>query len=131
MTKQEKQDVQRMRGEGFSYAKIAAALRLSENTVKSFCRRNQLGRTNMVSGGDACEQCGKPLTHTKGAKKRRFCSDVCRMTWWNAHPEAVTRTKVNQVVCAACGVAFVSYGSRLRKYCSRKCYGMGRRGLHA
>jgi len=39
----QKEQITQMRSEGFSYAKIAAALGISENTVKSFCRRNNLG----------------------------------------------------------------------------------------
>lgn len=71
MTKQEKQDVLTMREAGYSYAKIAISLNISENTVKSFCRRKRLD-TLGVMGGDMCRQCGKPLIHTKGAKKKSF-----------------------------------------------------------
>ena len=39
----QKQNIANMRRNGASYAKIAAALDISENTVKSYCRRNNLG----------------------------------------------------------------------------------------
>lgn len=130
MTKHERQEVQRMRDASFSYSKIAAALCISENTVKSFCRRKKAGALE-IFGGDVCRQCGKPLTHTKGAKKKRYCSDQCRMAWWNTHPDEVKHRKANQVLCASCGIAFESYGARARKYCSRKCYGQSRRRDHA
>lgn len=130
MTKQEKQDVLTMRDAGYSYAKIAISLNLSENTVKSFCRRKRLDMPGIVDG-DLCGQCGKPLIHTQGAKKKRYCSDRCRMAWWNAHPEAINHKSAVQMVCAACGISFESYGARARKYCSRKCYGQARRRSHA
>lgn len=127
MTYQLKQKITQMRRDGFSYAKVADALGISENTVKSFCRRNGLGGIGAdivtQSDGALCQNCKVPLTHTAGAKKKRFCSDKCRMAWWNAHPEAVHRKAVYTFHCAYCGLQFESYGNRKRKYCSRACYG--------
>ena len=45
MTDQEKQRIAVMRSTGESYKGIADALNLSVNTVKTFCRRNQLTGT--------------------------------------------------------------------------------------
>lgn len=127
MTYQQKEKIKQMRGEGFSYSKIAATLGISENTVKSYCRRNNLGGAGMGIANQAddafCRQCGVPLNHTPGAKKKRFCSDKCRMAWWNAHPEAVNRKAIYLFTCDHCGTAFESYGNKNRKYCSRACYG--------
>lgn len=53
MTDQEKQRIAVMRSAGESYREIAEALSLSVNTVKTFCRRNQL--TGMRSGGTTPE----------------------------------------------------------------------------
>ncbi len=127
MTYQQKEKIKQMRGEGISYSKIAATLGISENTVKSFCRRNNLGGVGMGIANQAddafCRQCGALLTHTPSAKKKRFCSDQCRMAWWNAHPEAVNRKAIYSFICANCSTAFESYGNKNRKYCSRACYG--------
>lgn len=127
MTYQQKEKIKQMRGEGFSYSKIAVMLGISENTVKSYCRRNNLGGagTGIANQADdiLCGQCGALLIHTPSAKKKRFCSDICRMAWWNAHPEAVNRKAMYAFTCAHCGTAFESYGNKNRKYCSRACYG--------
>jgi endogenous inhibitor of DNA gyrase (YacG/DUF329 family) len=118
-----------LRARGESYAAVAAALGISENTVKSFCYRNGLGvkQAAVLNDYSVCINCDRPLTHTPGAKRRRFCSDTCRMSWWNAHREAVNRKAVYSFVCPVCGAAFESYGNAKRKYCSRACYGMSRR----
>lgn len=126
MTAIEKQRIKYLRGKGESYAAIAAALAISENTVKSYCRRNNLGASISVplvpASKDTCTNCGLPLIHTSGAKKKRFCSDRCRMAWWNAHPEAVNRKAIRGYTCQTCGKQFTAYGNTERKYCTRVCY---------
>jgi len=41
----QKQRVKILRQQGRSYAKVAAALGLNTNSVKSFCQRNGIGHT--------------------------------------------------------------------------------------
>ncbi|MHB1652329.1 MAG: RNA polymerase subunit sigma-70 [Desulfitobacteriaceae bacterium] len=134
MIYQQKEKIKQMRGEGFSYSKIAATLGISENTVKSFCRRHNLGGIGMGNANQAdgvlCCHCGMPLTHTVGAKQKRFCSDKCRMAWWNTHPEAVMRKALYPFTCAHCGTVFESYGNKKRRYCSRTCYGKSKAVRH-
>jgi endogenous inhibitor of DNA gyrase (YacG/DUF329 family) len=127
MSKAQKERITRMRGRGESYTAIATALGISINTVKSFCRRNGLGATP-AQESDRCPQCGASLVHTEGAKRKRFCSDRCRMAWWNAHPEAVSHVAVRTVACAHCGKLFTAHGSRERRYCSQECYRAARAG---
>lgn len=131
MTGLQKQRIEYLRGKGESYSAIAADLGISTNTVKSYCRRNNLGAgyaaESLTQTDDACENCGKPLEHTPGAKKKRFCSDNCRLEWWKSHPEAVTRKAVYTFVCPTCGAEFEAYGNAHRKYCSRACFGAARR----
>ena len=118
MTNSQKEQITYLRGKNESYTAIANTLKLSVNTVKSFCRRNNF----IESAKLHCEQCGKGLDEPCQNTKR-FCSDVCRMAWWKSHPEAVTRKAVYHFFCAQCGAAFESYGNANRKYCSRACYG--------
>ncbi len=129
-----KYEIIQMRKEGFSYSKISAALGISENTVKSFCRRNNLGGIAAVDpdklGSRFCRQCGKILTNSPQAKTKHFCSDKCRMSWWNAHPEAVSRKAIYKLTCNYCGSDFESYGNKKRKYCSRACYGKSKAVRH-
>lgn len=130
MTAFQKSEITRLRKGGVGYMKIAQTLGISENTVKSFCRRNNLAGNMSVSAGNAanshCQHCGKRLgASTQSA--RRFCSDRCRSQWWHTHPEALNRKAVYQFTCAHCGAPFGAYGNSTRRYCSRACYGASRR----
>ena len=134
MTPQQKEKIIRMRREGFSYASISKDLGMSENTVKSFFRRNNFGIAGATTGvqndGILCRLCGTLLTQTAGVKPKRYCSDKCRLTWWNQHPEAVNRKAIYTFICPICGREFESYGNKHRKYCSRTCYGRSKAGHH-
>ncbi|WP_322200375.1 RNA polymerase subunit sigma-70 [Acutalibacter intestini] len=114
-------DILRYREQGLGYKRIAALTGYSINTVKSVCRRNPDGAERF------CPQCGAMLTHTPHHREKKFCSDKCRMAWWNSHPEAVNRKAVYHFTCAQCGQPFDSYGNDHRKYCSRACYAEARR----
>lgn len=131
MTYEQKERIRHMRVEGLSYARIAETLCVSENTVKSFCRRNNLGGVSKGrTEGVVCRQCAAPLLRTVGAKRKKFCRDQCRMMWWNNHPEAVQRKAFYPYTCAFCGSLRQSYGNKKRKYCSRTCYGKSRAVRH-
>ena len=121
------------RGSGESYAKIAAALSISENTVKSYCRRNNIAaHGNTASDIDNtshtddehvfCKQCGHALTQEPKKKPRRFCSKVCCATWWAKNPDRLNKKATYSFKCATCGINFSAYGNKGRKYCSHKCY---------
>ena len=114
MTPMEKESIIRMRNEGCGYSRIARELGLNENTVKTFCRRNKETAQNL------CLCCGKPVTQNPGRKQKKFCNDVCRQKYWNAHLNDVRRKSMNGLVCAECGKTFYAYG--YRKYCCHKCY---------
>jgi len=66
MNQQQKEKIIKMRRDGLSYSKISTALGISENTVKSFCRRNNLGSANkeffFQRDGILCRQCKPPLS---------------------------------------------------------------------
>jgi transcriptional regulator with XRE-family HTH domain len=127
MNNLQKERITLLRANGDSYAKIAEALGISINTIKSYCRRNNLGGVAPVGSKSLddtfCHQCGAPLKHNVGKKQKRFCSDKCRMSWWNSHPEKMNRKATREFICQTCGQVFEAYGKRERKYCSRTCYG--------
>jgi endogenous inhibitor of DNA gyrase (YacG/DUF329 family) len=125
MTDTQRTQIKELRLAGYGYKKIAQALSLSVNTVKSYCRRNGLNDEpkDRSMPDSFCRQCNAPLTHTSGKKKKEFCSDKCRMRWWNARPEKIRRKAAKQYICITCGRDFTGYGSRERKFCSRACYG--------
>lgn len=83
MTHEEKKQIGKMRAAGMSYTRIAEALDISINSVKSYCRRHGLGadtalqETQPVQAescqppqeATACEQCGSPVRQQAGRKK--------------------------------------------------------------
>lgn len=109
--------ISEMRSKGVTYATIASELGLSENTVKSHCRRKGVA----VEKPEICPVCSSPLIHLPKKKKRRFCSDKCRLTWWAKNPEYVNRKAIYSFICRNCKKPFTAYGNAKRIYCSRKC----------
>lgn len=129
MNAQQKTEIASLRSQGFGYAKIAQALGLSKNTIKSYCRRNNIGTgaatetaEPLETGTSFCECCGKEIQQVFGHKTKRFCSDACRNKWWNSHLDLVKRKAVYKYKCHGCGRAFEVYGNSHRKYCSHECY---------
>ena len=121
----QKQQIIELRGKGTTYSNIAAELGISENTVKSYCRRNGIGHEK--DKVEVCSECGLSLIHLPSKRQKRFCSEKCRLTWWAKHPEALNRRAVYDFVCCKCGSNFTAYGNAKRKYCSRKCSDEARR----
>lgn len=128
MNSVQKEHIRELRKQGESYAKIANALGISINTIKSYCRRNNLTSKTCVKpvgspgGGAYCQKCGKKLVMKPNQKPQKFCSYNCRMAWWKKHPELINKRAIYHFVCAYCGKDFNSYGNKKRKYCSHPCY---------
>ena len=127
MTNQQKEKIKALRSQGISYVKIAEMLGISDNTVRSFCRRSSLGKE--TKNTVACKHCGKLIKIIPKQKPRKFCSDSCRTAWWNSHPDCVERNAVYAYTCAHCGKPFTAYGNKKRKYCSHQCYIADRYGM--
>ncbi|MDD3244269.1 MAG: RNA polymerase subunit sigma-70 [Eubacteriales bacterium] len=125
MTSHDKDVLRDMRQAGKSYGQIAALLGISENTVKSFCRRAQIRPA--PSAETLCLCCRKPLKMPSGKRQQHFCSDACRYAWHYAHRVLDARNAVGKP-CAACGQPFFSFPSSHRKYCSHTCYIVDRYG---
>ena len=127
MTDEQRLQIRNLRAEGYSYGRVSQMLGLSENTIKTFCRRNGLGGvvdapapTN--AEGHFCLCCGVPVQQMSGRKEKKFCSDRCRNKWWNSHLEKVERKANYEFECPHCGKNFTAYGNKNRKYCSHECY---------
>ena len=121
MTDLQKKIIFTMRKQKATYATIADALGLSINTVKSFCYRNGINTTDTNDDG-VCLCCGKTLAVSNSHRPRKFCSDRCKSTWWNARRYARQSEKMVTVVCSVCGTTFTDYASTNRKFCSQACY---------
>ena len=131
MTEEQKTQIANLRGEGYGYVRIAQTLGISENTVKSFCRRKKLAGRAAASqvmpaavrdGNQFCLCCGKEVAQTPGRKEKKFCSDRCRNKWWNGHLDHVKRKANYEFICPQCKKKFTAYGNAKRKYCSHECY---------
>ena len=127
MTNEQRMIVSSLRAEGMGYGAIARKVGISENTVKSFCRRNAQ-QTEMAQSAVSntaehkCLCCGVPVEQNAGRKEKKFCSDKCRNRWWNSHLDKVDRRAIREVTCANCGKTFSVYGRAVRKYCCHECY---------
>ena len=114
MTDEQKSKIAALRNRGASFCEIAKKMNVSINTVKSFCRR--------CKSEVFCKSCGKPIVQPKGTREKKFCSDKCRMAWWNSHRDDVNKKAIYSYKCCCCGSEFQVYGNSHRKYCSRACY---------
>ena len=106
MTDGQKDRIRQMRADGCGYIKIAQELGISENIVKSFCRRKGLNGTAMAAdmavpsadGEGICPCCGAEVKQNPGRKANY------------------------EFVCACCKKPFTAYGNAGRKYCCHACY---------
>ncbi|MBQ7045526.1 MAG: DUF2116 family Zn-ribbon domain-containing protein [Clostridia bacterium] len=117
MTQQDKTAINRMRLEGHTPSKIAIALGLPAGTVRSYIHRHPT-----IHNTKHCKNCGKPVLQSEKRREKKFCSDRCRMAWWNTHQDTVNRKAYYNLTCKYCGKEFKSYGNKNRKYCCRACY---------
>ena len=121
MTTEEKARVYEMRSRGMGYKSIAKELGVTDNVVSSYCRRNHLD-TASLKYSVPCQNCGQPVRKAEKQKQRKFCSDACRITWWNAHRDLKKKRAPYTFSCVGCGRTVESYGNHKRKYCCHSCY---------
>lgn len=124
MKNTEKENITKLRNAGYGYTAIANELNISINTIKSFCKANNLGgvkakRNNKKKNISFCLNCGKELKHTPGKKKKKYCSGKCRYQWWNKNRDCKS---TYQIRCKSCNKKFNAYKNSNRKYCSHECY---------
>jgi len=124
MTEEEKTKIHELREQGLGYKRIAAELGMKLSSIQSFIKRNKA--ENQLLG--TCKECGMQIKSTKGKKRKEFCSDRCRMRWWNAHRDSIKHRNSSVVKCRFCGVEFITFGNCKRVYCSHECYVRDRRG---
>ncbi len=136
MTGLQKQQITEMRSKGFVFAEIAAELNLSINSVKSFCRRNDVVpekkkeaeiieppvTTSASAQHSGCKRCGAELVNTPGHRQKTFCSVSCRQKYWWEHRDLIQHHSFITITCPACGHIFSDYAGHKRKYCSHACY---------
>jgi len=114
--------IDKLRYQGYGYRKIAKMLDLPLGRVKSYCIRHPLDVSKKV-----CLECGKSIQNTPHKREKKFCSDKCRLKWWNSHNDLINKKAIYKFTCKYCNCEFESYGNNHRIYCSRSCYAKARR----
>jgi endogenous inhibitor of DNA gyrase (YacG/DUF329 family) len=102
---------------GKGYKSIAKELSITPSAVRNVCN----SKYNNPDLYGICKNCGIRVKQTPGKKNRQFCSDKCRMAWWNSHSEEVKKKAFYTFTCPCCNTEFVTYGNRKRIYCSVSC----------
>ncbi len=122
MTNYQEKELIRLHEEGKSSKEIAAMMGIKPATVRSFFSRkkHRMYPDEDSSNRSLCECCHKPMPEQRYKRQRRFCSDLCRSRWWNAHRDKLNNADSHYITCGTCGVSFFSYTPA--KYCSRACY---------
>lgn len=123
-----KTEIIRLRKNGLSYKDISIFLNMSINTIKSVCRRLKVEKQSIDTNRSICLLCKASLAHINGKKEKKYCSDNCRMKWWNAHLDKVNKKSYSEHICLNCQKPFQSYANTKRKYCSHACYIVARFG---
>ncbi|MDP4117570.1 MAG: RNA polymerase subunit sigma-70 [Bacillota bacterium] len=131
MTTEQKQLIHRLRVARKDYQSVAAELGLKIGTVKTYCFRHGLTNADIEEQeqNDICPCCGASITQRQKVKPRRFCSDKCRIKWWNDNRDLQNKKAFTRSLCEGCGEELISYGSKNRKYCSHACYVSRRFGM--
>lgn len=129
MNEIERQKIRKFRMQGYGYLKISELLNISPNTIRSFCKKENIAgyikTGEQLKGKDnltICKQCNKKFYQIAGRKKKVFCSDACCKVYWSLHKDKQRRLVPQKYQCLICGKDYYEYPSRLRKYCSRECY---------
>lgn len=133
MTVDQKEKIRELRLKGIGYKGIANILGLSRDSIRGFCRRNNLGGSSCVVALNLeenkkrnllCTCCERPIKQKTKGRIRRFCSDECRRKWWNENKDERNKSEAAtyKFTCPYCGKKFTAYGNKKRKYCSHNCY---------
>ena len=125
LTDAERTKIIEMRSKGIGYKAIGTELGMSRDAVRRFCKNNNVaGYAGAVKINhdemETCPNCGKALEQAKRGRPKKFCSDKCRLKWWNYNFSS--HSFGMKITCAGCGRSFMSSPSAKRKYCSHECY---------
>ena len=77
-------------------------------------------RLSNTKPGDAkpCLECGTFVKQTAGRKEKKFCSESCRVHWWNKNKRKTPCKSRHTFACLSCGKEFSVYGTAPRKFSS-------------
>ncbi|HEM4248729.1 sigma-70 region 4 domain-containing protein [Streptococcus suis] len=120
MTPEQKESIMTLRADGLGYKAIATRLSISVNSVKSFCKRQKVSQPE--KNNQECELCSHSFGVESKANNKRFCSNECRMKWWNRNKGNIRRVSQVEHSCQYCQKKFKAYLHERRKFCSHQCY---------
>lgn len=121
MTNYERTQVDELRSRGLSFTEISKRTGIGVSALKMYISRSQ----SPVPDGH-CLQCGSDLFFLPHKKQKKFCSDACRISWWNVHTDQLNHRSGTEQTCPVCGKPFTVSGNKKRIYCSRECYALAR-----
>lgn len=79
MTDDERIIISKLRADGVSMTEISELTGIPYNTIKGFFRRHK----NRLPKTMKCLYCGKAIKVNYGHKLKKYCSDYCRINYWN------------------------------------------------
>ncbi len=110
-----------LRNKGYGYGRISTELNIPRSSVSTFCKRNEIDNET-IDRFAICKNCDKLIRLEIKKKNKIFCSDECRVNWWNTHQEQVNKKAIYHFDCPVCSKHFTTYGNKKQKYCSHICY---------
>lgn len=116
----EKKRILELKEAGYGYGSIAKELGLSKSTISSFIKS--------LDGYSICKCCGKKFIQPIGVRLKIFCCDKCRFKYRRIQSKGKPIISNYEVECLCCHKKFYSYKSLKRKFCSRECFDIFRKG---
>lgn len=116
----EKKRILELKEAGYGYGSIAKELGLSKSTISSFIKS--------LDGYSICKCCGKKIIQPAGVRLKIFCCDKCRFKYRRIQSKGKPIISNYEVECLCCHKKFYSYRSLKRKFCSRECFDVFRKG---
>lgn len=139
MTDEQALQIRKLRAQGMGYRAIGTMTGLSRDLVRNYCKSRGIGGyrqeyelnlKDRIYDGHACMFCGAKIDQPRTGRPRRFCSDICRRSYWKIHRAEMKRKPehIYTMMCPYCGETFESYGNKSRKYCCHEHYVLDRWG---
>lgn len=116
----EKKRILELKEAGYGYGSIAKELGLSKSTISSFIKS--------LDGYSICKCCGMKFIQPIGVRLKIFCCDKCRFKYRRIQSKGKPIISNYEVECLCCHKKFYSYKSLKRKFCSRECFDIFRKG---
>lgn len=105
-----------LRAKGYGHRRISETLEMPENVLKYYFKCNPATFISVK-----CKNCEKEVRCIPTYRKKVFCSDECRMTWWSKHQDEINH-KMYHHTCIVCGREFDSFRANSIS-CSKRCNG--------